>query len=130
MALGQKLQTTAERVNKKLGKQGGSITFRIITEVPGLHALDSPTITNTDTVVADGISVSWVNIRQLDKGGQLEVGDLRLIVPGHLVAEATLRTRGLYVIYKSQTFSVIQANPTKLISGVPVKWEVLARLER
>jgi hypothetical protein len=125
MSTGEKLQQVAEKVATKLGKQDAPITFRLVAKGSKAHVAAAPTVTNDDLTISSGLSIGFVTAYEVRQPGVLEVGDLRLLIPGHKVTEA--RLRACEIVYRSERWSIVNYSPTKLISGVPVKWQVLAR---
>lgn len=125
MSAGEKLQKAAEKVFKKLGTQDGSVSFVTTSVVPGTAYGMSYQSSSTVTVnVAQGLKISRANRWDAISNEAVNVGDLVLTVPGHLFTEATLDTCNIQ--YGGQTYKVISYNPTSIISGLPVKWRVIA----
>lgn len=128
MSTGQKLQAAAAKVNAKLGMQDGPIIFRLITIGERAHVAAAPTVTNDDLTISTGIKLSYVEDRHVQVPGQMEAGDLRLEIPGNLIEESRIKNPKLEIVYKNDRWSPYRALPTKFISGVPVKWLVLAKM--
>jgi hypothetical protein len=129
MSLGAKLQAVHSKVNTKLGTQDASMTFRKKTTVRNTE-LGRPhtSVTNSDVVIAAGIKVERVKAYETDAGGTIQIGDLKLTIPGGLITEAQLT--GAEIIYSGQTYSIKAMHPTEILSGVAVNWRVIAGLEK
>lgn len=129
MSLGTKLQSVHNRVNTKLGTQDATIVFRKTTNTPAAEfGLSYSASSNSDVTITAGIKVGRVKSFETDGGGTIQVGDLKLLVPGSLVTETQLN--GAKVLYSSQTYSIIHREPVEIYSGVVVNWLVIARLEQ
>lgn len=128
MSLGAKLQAAHAKVAGKLGQQEGSVVFRKRAHVSGA-AFGAAYASNsyTDVTITSGVRVSRVTSHNVDRGGLWQVNDLRLYVPGSLLSEAQLT--GAEVVYGGRVHGIVSAAPTEIISGVPVLWDIVCRVQ-
>lgn len=126
MTLGTKLQKVHLKVNKKLGFQDASITFRKSTKVaPDRFGQSYQSVSNSDITITGGVKIYPMTARDLDAAGVFKINDLVLIVPGSILTESQID--GSTVIYKSKDYSIINASPVDIVSGVAVNWKIVLR---
>jgi hypothetical protein len=124
--LGEKLQKVHSKVNTKLGKQDGPITFKKNT--PASQAAfgkpyNSPVVTTLE--ITAGIGVTFAQAWQEKTGGRIQAGDLILTIPGDLVAAAWLTDS--HILYQGFKLDIQSKAPKEIFGGVPVQWVVTAR---
>lgn len=129
MTLGEKLQTVYQKVNTKLGTQDGTVVFRKVTETPAAEfGVRHSSTSNSNVTITDGIKISRLKAYDLDRAGMLQIGDLKLEVPGNLITEAQLTDAK--IIYGGLTWGILKKTPKEILGGVVTAWIVLAREER
>lgn len=127
MSLGTKLQTVSQKVNTKMGLQDADVTFRIASKAARANIGETRTVTNDDLVISSGLKIRTISDFQIKAPGQMEAGDLSIEIPGNLITEARLKDEACEILYKSERWSIYRVTPAKFVSGVAVKWRVLAK---
>jgi len=127
MTLGAKLQSAYSKVYGKLGTQQGPLVFAAQARTQPVE-LGRPytATTTTSTTIATGASVRWVLKRRVSSSGTLQAGDLTLKVPCQLLPEAQLQ--GSKLTYQGKVYTIVDYGPTEIYGGIPVQWDILARL--
>jgi hypothetical protein len=128
MSLGTKLQGVYAKVNTKLGFQGGTVTLVLPRTGVKLHFTDTANDYSTKLELAAGLVASYASAREVAGGGGiLELGDLKLEIPAHLVSKETIEDTGLELLYDGLTWKPYSVRPMELVSNVAVRWQVMAR---
>ena len=125
-SLGQALQEVYATVNTELGLQEDQVIFRTQTTTENTtFGLSDAATTVSDVSFYTGIKVSWAKQRDLDPGQKVMLNDLKLEVPGSLIAEANLKNSE--IVYRDQTYTLVTYSPLEILSGVVVRWQVFGR---
>lgn len=129
MSAGQKIQAALKKVHVKLGLQDGDIIFRKVIKTVGDKFGKPYTATSVvDMTIKEGIKIEFVKSYDTDSAGTIKLGDLKLTVPGGLIAEEGFT--GAVVIYKGETYSIQRVQQKSILSGVVTAWIVFVRLKK
>lgn len=126
MGLGEKLQAVKAKVNTRLGKQDGPVTFRLILPGVKLHAMHDVDFSSDDLIVTEGLALALLSSLRYNQPGTLQSGDLILSIPGGLVADDRIKNEALQILYGGKVYTPLERTP-RIVGGVIIEWRLVSR---